>query len=235
MTTDQATYIRTADVPLGHLVPFPGNAKRGKVDTIVESLRRNGQYRSLIIRDSVQGPLVVLAGNHTLQAFVAHGAGDCGVKVKAGRGVRSCGICQNDPAWEPAARCEFVRCDEDTARRINIVDNRAADLGTYDYEALSELLAGLDDLDGTGYTSRDVEDITALLTAPPDEVTQLAENHGEPNEEIFRPKIHMSVDAATFDRWRIALDAHPGKDDEAKLSGLLGEVESTRAAAGAAG
>ncbi|MFJ5788263.1 hypothetical protein [Streptomyces hydrogenans] len=31
----------------------------------------------------------------------------------------------------------------------------------------------MDDLEGTGYTPRGVEDITALLTAPPDEVTDL--------------------------------------------------------------
>ncbi|MFB6901548.1 hypothetical protein [Streptomyces hydrogenans] len=111
-------------------------------------------------------------------------------------------------SWSGSARCEVVVCDEDAARRINIVDNRAADLGTYDFETLADLLAGLDDLEGTGYTPRDVEDITALLTAPPDEVTDLAEHHGEPNEDVFRPKINMAVDPETFDRWRVALDAH---------------------------
>ncbi|MFG2404253.1 hypothetical protein ACGFR8_07915 [Streptomyces brevispora] len=229
--TDQATYVRTVGVALDELTPFPGNAKRGNVDTILNSLRRSGQYRGLVVREIPDGPLIVLAGNHTMQAIAAHGPGNCGQTVKTGRKTRPCGLCQNDPSWETGARCEIVRCDEDTARRINIVDNRASDLGTYDYEALSELLAGLDDLDGTGYTPRDVEDITALLTAPPDEVQELADHHGEPNEDIFRPKISMSVDAETFDRWRIALDAHPGNDDEAKLSGLLDEVERTRAAA----
>ncbi|GGX37577.1 ParB/Srx family N-terminal domain-containing protein [Streptomyces chryseus] len=232
--TAQATYVRTADVALDELTPFPGNAKRGNVDTILESLRRNGQYRSLVVREIPDGPLIVLAGNHTMQALGAHGAGDCGKTVKTSSSTRPCGICQNDPSWQPGARCEIVQCDEDTARRINIVDNRAADLGGYDYEALSELLAGLDDLDGTGYTPRDVEDITALLTAPPDEVTELSDHHGEPNEDIFRPKISMTVDAETFDRWRLALDAHPGRDDEAKLDGLLDEIERTRAAAATA-
>lgn len=28
------TYVRTADIPLDELTPFPGNAKRGDVDTI---------------------------------------------------------------------------------------------------------------------------------------------------------------------------------------------------------
>ncbi|WP_406501584.1 hypothetical protein OHA04_27575 [Streptomyces sp. NBC_01590] len=229
--TDQATYIRTANVALDELTPFPGNAKRGSVDTILDSLRRNGQYRGLVVREIPDGPLIVLAGNHTMQALGAHGPGDCRKTVKTTRGIRPCGVCQNDPAWEPGARCEIVHCDEDTARRVNLVDNRTAELGTYDYESLSELLGALDDLDGTGYAPRDVEDITALLTAPPDEVQELAEHHGEPNEDIFRPKISMTVDAETFDRWRIALDAHPGQNDEAKLSGLLDEIERTRATA----
>ncbi|MFD8820766.1 hypothetical protein ACFV1C_00105 [Streptomyces sp. NPDC059605] len=234
--TGQATYLRTANVPLDELTPFPGNAKRGSVDTILESLRRNGQYRGLVVREIPDGPLIVLAGNHTAQALAAHGPGDCGKHVTVGRGIRPCGICDNKSAWVPAARCELVRCDEDTARRINIVDNRAADLGTYDYEALSELLAELDDLDGTGYTSRDVEDITALVTAPPDEIEQLATEHGAPNEDVFRPKITLTVDAAMFDRWRLALDAHTGQNDEAKLHGLLGEIERSRAnAQGGAG
>ncbi|MFH8577144.1 hypothetical protein [Streptomyces zaomyceticus] len=232
--SDQATYLRTEMVPLDELTPFPGNAKRGQVDTILSSLRRNGQYRSLIVRQIPDGALVVLAGNHTMRALAAHGPGDCGQKVTTLDGSRPCGVCANAPSWALAARCELVACDEDTARRVNLVDNRTSEIGTYDFESLSELLAGLDDLEGTGYTSRDVEDITALLTAPPDEVADLAEHHGEPNEDVFRPKINMSVDPEMFDRWRLALDAHPGKDDEVKLGHLLDEIDAARAKAATA-
>ncbi|MFE7357742.1 hypothetical protein ACFU8Q_32565 [Streptomyces sp. NPDC057543] len=152
----QAIYLRTALIPLSDLTPFPGNAKRGDVATIVESLRRNGQYRSLVARELPGAPLVVLAGNHTAQALNKHGPGDCGRD--------RCGVCGNDPAWIPAARCEVVACDEDTARRVNLIDNRAADLGSYDADALAELLSFLDgDYGGTGYQEADVE----RLLAPP--------------------------------------------------------------------
>jgi ParB-like chromosome segregation protein Spo0J len=135
----QTTYLRTADIPLDELTPFPGNAKRGDVDTIRASLRRNGQYRSLVVREIPNGPLIVLAGNHTLQALTAEGA--------------------------HTARCEVVLCDDDTARRINLVDNRAAELGGYDNDALAELLSYMDgDLEGTGYSD---SDIAALITPPP--------------------------------------------------------------------
>lgn len=124
-------YIRTADIPIDELTPFPGNAKRGDVDQIRSSLRRNGQYRSLVVREIPDGPLIVLAGNHTMQALTAEG--------------------------RQTARCEVVVCDDATARRINLVDNRAADLGGYDNDALTELLSYLDgDFEGTGYTDADV-------------------------------------------------------------------------------
>ena len=130
-STEGVTYVRTADIPLDELTPFPGNAKRGDVDQIRKSLRRNGQYRSLVVREIPDGPIIVLAGNHTLQALTAEG--------------------------HQAARCEVVLCDEDTARRINLADNRTAELGGYDNDALAELLSYLDgDYEGTGYTDDDV-------------------------------------------------------------------------------
>lgn len=138
MTAYPSTYQRTANIPLDELTPFPGNAKRGDVDQIRASLRRNGQYRSLVVREIPNGPLIVLAGNHTMQALAAEG--------------------------HPTARCEVVLCDDDTARRINLADNRTAELGVYDNDALAELLSYLDgDYEGTGYTEDDVE---ALITPP---------------------------------------------------------------------
>jgi site-specific DNA-methyltransferase (adenine-specific) len=141
-------YIRTADVPLDELTPFPGNAKRGDVDQIRASLRRNGQYRSLVVREIPDGPLIVLAGNHTMQALAAEG--------------------------HETARCEVVLCDEDTARRINLADNRTAELGGYDNDALAELLSYLDgDYEGTGYTDADIDELLgeeAVALTDPDDI-----------------------------------------------------------------
>lgn len=139
--TETAAYVLTRDVPLDELTPFPGNAKRGDVDAIRSSLRRNGQYRSLIVREVPDGPLIVLAGNHTLQALTAEG--------------------------HTTARCELITCDDATARRINLADNRTAELGTYDNDALAELLSYLDDdYEGTGYTQRDIDALLNLTEVP---------------------------------------------------------------------
>lgn len=172
-----AVYRRTVVIPLAELTPFPGNAKRGDTDVILTSLRRNAQYRSLIVREVPHGPLVVLAGNHTMAALEVHGPGNCGQTVKTGGTRRPCGVCGNDPEWEPSARCEVITCDDSTARRINLVDNRAADLGTYDNAALAELLTDLgDDLGGTGYTDQDVERITSGLDDVPDEFPEYGDD-----------------------------------------------------------
>ncbi|MFF4900478.1 hypothetical protein [Streptomyces sp. NPDC001068] len=158
----QATYERTEDVALGDLRPFPGNARRGDPAVILQSLVRTGQFRSLIVRDTGDG-LVVLAGNHTLQALLAHGPGPCGLTTTTDDGELPCALCDGQE-WTPVARCEIVTCDDPTATRINLVDNRSAELGGWDQEALAELIAGLDgDLDGTGYTDADLDKLVAAI------------------------------------------------------------------------
>lgn len=120
-------YLRTEMVPLDQLTPFPGNARKGRVDVIKQSIEKNGQYRSLIVREIKDGPQIVLAGNHTMLAISELGG--------------------------TQARCEIIDCDEDTARRINLVDNRSNDLAEDDEEALAALLAGLNgSYEGSGYT-----------------------------------------------------------------------------------
>ncbi|WP_327594671.1 hypothetical protein [Streptomyces chartreusis] len=158
----QATYVRTDDVALGDLRPFPGNARRGDPAVILQSLVRTGQFRSLIVRDTGDS-LVVLAGNHTLQALLAHGPGPCGLTTTVDDEELPCALCSGQE-WAPVARCEIVTCDDATATRINLIDNKAAQTGGWDEEALAELIAGLDgDLAGTGYTDQDLADLVAAI------------------------------------------------------------------------
>lgn len=140
-------YLRTVDVPLAELEPFPGNARRGDVAAIRESVRRFGQFRSVLARDPGEagGPLVVVAGNHTVAAMAEEG--------------------------HEQARVEVIECaDDDEAARINAADNRLAELGGYDDQALVELLAGFGgDFAGTGWTADDLAAMTAPPPPPPDD------------------------------------------------------------------
>jgi ParB-like chromosome segregation protein Spo0J len=134
-------WVATRDVPLGDLIAYPGNARSGHIPQIRASIRRHGQYRSLVVRDCPDG-LVILAGNHTAEALAAEGY--------------------------QAARCEVVACDDDEARRINLADNKLAELGDYDNPALLAQLTSLDeDLDATGYGLDQLDDLRSLLNEVP--------------------------------------------------------------------
>ena len=141
MSADEATLGSVKRIPVDELSPMVGNPRRGQVEVIADSLRVNGQYKPIVVNaGTVTGRSnEVLAGNHTLIA------------------ARSLGWTHLD--------CFVVDVDEDAGKRIVAVDNRSSDLGTYDSEALLELLNSLDDLDGTGYSDND---LTALITATED-------------------------------------------------------------------
>jgi hypothetical protein len=55
--------------------------------------------------------------------------------------------------------------DDDAALRILLADNRTAEIGGYDDPALAELLRSLDDLDGTGWTEQDLDDLADAIAA----------------------------------------------------------------------
>ncbi|MEZ7005857.1 hypothetical protein [Streptomyces sp. AD55] len=188
MTSSQATYIRTVNVPLDELRAFPGNARCGDVPTILDSLRRNGQYRSLIARETETDPLTVLAGNHTMQALQLHGPGPCDYRTTHQGEERPCGVCHGED-WSPAARCEVIICDDDTARRVNLVDNKASDASGYDRDALAELLSYLeeDGFEGTGYTDAEVRQI-AHAVPPLDTADALADT-----EDVYREQYGVIV------------------------------------------
>jgi hypothetical protein len=127
--------LEVEQVTLGDLKPYPGNARRGDVDAIVASLTANGQFRPLVVQRSTG---YVLGGNHTLQAA-------------------------QRLAW-PSIQVTYVDVDDDAARRIVLADNRTADLGGYDEQALLSLLREVgEDLDGTGYDLDDFDDLLASI------------------------------------------------------------------------
>lgn len=130
---------RPADLALFHR-----NPRRGDTAVIAASLRANGQYKPVVVnRGTHTGrPLEVLAGNHTVKAFR-----DLATNYP------------DEDRWQEID-CWVVDVDNDQASRIVTVDNRAADLGSYDDAVLADLLSDLPDLEGTGY---DYDDLDALL------------------------------------------------------------------------
>jgi ParB-like chromosome segregation protein Spo0J len=186
MTT--AVYVTTEEIDLDALTPFPGNAWQGDPEKIAESIRANGQYRSMVVRRTGEGD-VVLAGNHTRLALKHLG--------------RSSG------------RCEVIVCDADTAVRINLADNKIPTYGSYDDNALLELLKVVaDDMTGTGYDPDELDDLLAALT--PD-VTVLPEvgptdaRYAESDEE----------EQARRDRVEAYEPRHGGGDGDGAMTELI--------------
>lgn len=125
------------------------NPRRGDVDAIAGSLRANGQYKPIVVnRGTYTGrPMEVLAGNHTLMA------------------VRNLAEeYPSDDRWQQVD-CWVIDVDEDRAVRIVAADNRTSELGTFDDRLLAELLAELDDLEGTGYDPQDLDDLANMLAS----------------------------------------------------------------------
>lgn len=115
-------------VPIDSLHPYHRNARTHDLEAVAESLRVNGQYR----------PIVVNRGTHTGRAD----------EILAGNGTWQAA---KHLGWESIA-VTYVDVDDQGARRVVLIDNRANDLAGYDDLALAELLRELDqDYAGTGF------------------------------------------------------------------------------------
>src|SRR5205809_1125823 len=106
--------VKSEAVDINSIKPYENNARIGNLEVIKESLLKNGQYRGIVVNERTGE---VLAGNHTYKAAKELGWGSIQV--------------------------DFVDVDDQQAKRIVAVDNRANDLAGYNEEALVELLQDL--------------------------------------------------------------------------------------------
>lgn len=128
------TEIRYERVKIDAIKPFPGNARKGNVEMLRESLRVHGQYRPLVVQESTG---YILAGNHTWEAMRENGESEVDIGI--------------------------IDVDDDKAKKIVLVDNRSNDVAEYDDKALADLLAEIPDLEGTGFTRLDLDAMIASL------------------------------------------------------------------------
>jgi DNA modification methylase len=140
------TDLQVHEVPIAELVLYPGNARRGDIDKIAESLEQHGQYRPIIVRRETGE---VLAGNHTLQASQQLGRETILVQYLDG-------------------------LTDQQARKIVLVDNKTSDAGGYDELALARLLDELEgDHTGTGWDDTEIADLLAQLHGEPEAKTDV--------------------------------------------------------------
>ena len=166
-----ATVIGTEVVNPADLTPHPRNPNRGDTAAIAESLTEHGQYRSVVVNQDG----MILAGHHVVQAAVSLG-------------------------WEQV-RIERIECDEATADKILLADNRIAELGDgLDPEQLLAILTDLDTLTGTGYDDDYLEMLRELNAGPPT-LDDLAEEYGEPHHDDHNTIVRLSLDPAVAKQW----------------------------------
>lgn len=133
-------------VEISSLRFYPGNARRGDIDTIAESLKHLGQYKPVVVNRGTVCPDLantILAGNHTTMAAQRLG-------------------------WT-TVNVTWMDVDADTAKRIVLVDNRTNDLATYDVEALLDLATDLPDYTATGFTQDDIDTLLEALEGQGDD------------------------------------------------------------------
>jgi site-specific DNA-methyltransferase (adenine-specific) len=134
------SYVGQKEMTLDQLHPHPENPNRGDIPSIMESLRKHGQYRSVVANKD--GTLI--AGHHVFYAA-------------------------QQLKW-PTLRVDVIDADEDSARKILLADNRIAELGPGpDMDRLLDVLLNLNgELEGTGYDDEYVKMLEEMLAGAPD-------------------------------------------------------------------
>lgn len=185
-------------LPLDSLVEYPGNPRRGNLGAIKESLAANEQYEPIIVQASTR---YVLVGNHRVQA-----ARELNLPKLAGI---------------------VIDVDDDHARRILLSSNRISDMGGYDDALLIEqlkALSGIDGLDGTGYTTDDLDAALEALRSLDAEPVIKAERGQREHRDPGIKEVVLLFDTAQFAQVEVWLGI------VAKESNLEGTSETVFAA-----
>lgn len=148
-----AADLETLAVPVGKLSLLPGNPRRGDVDAVARSLDTFGQRKPIVAKRDG----TVIAGNHTLQAAQQLG-------------------------WDEIA-VVWVDDDETTAKAFALADNRTAELGGYDEQALADLISEVRDVDAELLAAAGWADdaVAALLASLEPEILP-AQIQGDPDD-----------------------------------------------------
>lgn len=159
------------------LALFHQNPRKGDVSVIEASLQAHDQYKPIVVNKGTHTgrPNEVLAGNHTLIAIRNLAEREPG-----------------DKRWQRVL-VHTIDVDDDRASRIVLADNRTSELGGFDQGALEGLLTALPDLDGTGYTSDDLESLSAAV----DSWSDSALGSGDTDEEDAKGR-ERADDAGTM-------------------------------------
>lgn len=155
-TDSNVLVLRTERTPVKSLRTFHKNPRIGNIPEIAKSLHINGQFKPIIVNIGTHTgrPMEILAGNHTYKAARTELAW-----------TNDDDETYEKPAWDEIY-ASFVDVDEERANSIVLADNKTADDGTYDDAILAELFSSLPEIDGTGYSKDEIDDILKDIEVP---------------------------------------------------------------------
>lgn len=198
--------VQTEVVDINSLKPYPKNPRRGDVDAIAKSLEHNGQYKPIVVNRKDNA---ILAGNHTWRA------------------ARSLG-------WDQIA-VSWVDVDDLQASKIVLADNRTSDMSTYDDSKLLELLNSLPNLEGTGFTDFDIDQLSSLFDGSDLFEAPNTDRTGEVHDtvRVYVGSYRLMVDTDPYMEWaeQLTTSYNDDKEIEAELKNRLNLAASTAAAA----
>lgn len=190
-----ATFVEQREIPVNELKPHPDNPNRGSVEDLAVSLEQFGQFRSIV----AQPDGTILAGHHLVQA------------------AKKLGL--------PTMRVDVVECDDSTARKIMLADNRLADLGLG--PSLDLLLKNLEELDGdilgTGFDDDYITMLEEAVSGPPsiDDLVEESENDAPAKPEDFFRRLTILLDPKLITKWEAIRKLYDS--DSQAFATLVGE------------
>ena len=196
-----APTLKTTRVALDTLERWPGNARRGVVSQIKESMRINGVFQPLIVQKSTSR---IIAGNHRYDALVE--------------------LHEEQPdEWGSHVDVVMLDVNDSRALKMNLADNKTSDDATWDTEAVvAQLRAVLDEdgsLLGTGFADDELDDLVALIEA--DDLDDLADEFGEPDDDDLWPTVSIKMPPDVRDRFIAAIESYDGDTHAQQVEQLL--------------
>ena len=185
--------LSTENIDINSVFPYPMNARQGDIGLIAESLSKNGQFRPIVVNRRDNS---ILVGNHTWKAAKMLG-------------------------WKQIA-ATFVDCDDEEAAKIVLVDNKTADLGSYDHVELAEILQTLPVFDGTGYTGDDLDDLMHEVAGWGIKEKPTKEKNDKPrNVTAIVGKWEFKMAPNFFEDWEEAMFVEFGYSYEEVCAGIV--------------
>lgn len=172
--------LQVESVSIDSLMEDPDNTRKHNernIEAISTSLATFGQRRPLVVWQDT-----VIAGNGTLRAAKNLGW----TKIVVSRVPDS---------WS-----------EHDARAYAIADNRTAELAEWDNSKLLEQLMQLPDIQATGFTSTDLDDLDAAFGLPPT-LDSLKTDFDAPISDSDLIELRLSIPNDVHDKWLAAKKA----------------------------